>query len=409
MSEPGLLYLDCAGGVAGDMLLSALVEAGGSSAQVEAAVTSLGLDDVHLEWRQARPGGFAARQLCVHFDPKQHPHHRGLKDIEQLINRAKVSRAAANNALQVFKRLAQAEGEVHGAPADEVHFHEVGAVDAVVDILGCCVALDALAPEQIVCSPLPMGRGTVRCAHGVLPLPAPAVAAMLPGVPVYDAGVEGETVTPTGAALVTTLADRFEHMPAMTVKRIGLGAGTREWAERANLVRAFFGALETRDAVPGHGAVSTSLENIMVECTIDDMDPRLYPLLLDRLMVSGALDVHVTPVIMKKGRPGHLLSALTTPSCLDTVLTTLFRESSTIGCRSYPVTKHAMERRMVSVRTSWGTVPVKLVMLGGNELRRSPELDVCAELAARHGVPVQEVLAAAAAQPLAPEAEDQMP
>jgi uncharacterized protein (TIGR00299 family) protein len=393
-----VLYLDCAGGVAGDMLLSALVEAGSCQAAIDAIAPSLGFDDVRLEWRQARPGGFAARGLRVGFDPARHPHHRGLADVAALIDRSAAGERAREQALAVFRRLAEAEGSVHGAPADKVHFHEVGAVDAVVDILGCCVALEHLAVDTIVCSPLPMGHGTVRCAHGVLPLPAPAVAAMLPGVPVYDAGVQGETVTPTGAALVTTLADRFGPMPSMTVETVGLGAGTREWTSRPNLVRAFAG-IEL-----GPGADTTAPcedpaadQALMVECTIDDMDPRLYPPLIDRLLASGAVDATVSPVLMKKGRPGHLLAVLTPSARLEAVLQTLLRESTTIGCRTYPVHKHALERRMITVETPYGPIPVKVALLGTDELRRAPEMDDCIQAATRHGVPVQEVLAAAAA------------
>jgi hypothetical protein len=393
-----VLYLDCAGGVAGDMLLSALVEAGTCEAAVEAIPPSLGFDDVRLEWRRARPGGFAARGLRVGFDPDRHPHHRGLADVAALIERSAAGEAARERALAVFHRLAAAEGAVHGAPAEKVHFHEVGAVDAVVDILGCCVALEHLAVDTVVCSPLPMGRGTVRCAHGVLPLPAPAVAAMLPGVPVYDAGVEGETVTPTGAALVTTLADRFGPMPSMTVEAVGLGAGTREWTSRPNLVRAFTGAEAEPCDITGPADPGTPAdEALMIECTIDDMDPRLFPPLIERLLASGAVDASVSPVLMKKGRPGHLLAVLAPTARLDAVLQTLFRESTTIGCRTYPVRKHALERRMITVKTPYGPIPVKVALLGTDELRRAPEMDICIEAATQHGVPLQQVLAAAAA------------
>jgi len=237
------LFLDCAGGAAGDMLVGALVEAAGCADAVERLPVMLGFDDVGVEWRPAPRGGFAARRLTVRFDPGAHPEHRSLTDVETLIDCADLPQRAAELAMRVFRTLAEAEAAVHGSTPDEVHFHEVGAVDAVIDIVGACLAFDRLAPDEVVCSPLPMGTGTVECAHGTLPLPAPAVAAMLPGVPVHPAGIVGETVTPTGAALVTTLADRFGPMPAMTVDVVGVGAGTLERPGLPNLLRVFVGEL----------------------------------------------------------------------------------------------------------------------------------------------------------------------
>jgi uncharacterized protein (TIGR00299 family) protein len=238
-----VVYLDCAGGAAGDMVLCALVEAAGCASAVEALPRALNLPDVTIDWPAAPPGGFAARRLAVGFDAGRHPAHRTLADVEVLIDGAGLGESAASLARAVFRTLAEAEAEVHGATPETVHFHEVGAVDAVIDVVGACLALDRLAPDEVVCSPLPMGSGTVDCAHGTLPLPAPAVAALLPGVPVYPAGVEGETVTPTGAALVTTLAERFGPMPAMTVEAVGVGAGTLERPGLTNLLRAFVGSL----------------------------------------------------------------------------------------------------------------------------------------------------------------------
>jgi uncharacterized protein (TIGR00299 family) protein len=244
------LYLDCAGGAAGDMLLGALVEAAGCADTIDRLPARLGFDDVGVEWRPVPSGGFAARRLTVRFDPDAHPEHRGLRDVEALIDGAGLPPRAAALATKVFRTLAEAEAAVHGSTPDAVHFHEVGAVDAVIDIVGACLAFDRLAPDEVVCSPLPMGTGTVECAHGTLPLPAPAVAAMLPGVPVHPAGIEGETVTPTGAALVTILADRFGPMPAMTVEAVGVGAGTLERPGLPNLLRVFVGEL----AEPPDGA-----------------------------------------------------------------------------------------------------------------------------------------------------------
>jgi uncharacterized protein (TIGR00299 family) protein len=383
-----LLYLDCAGGAAGDMVLCALTEAADCAPLIEELPTRLGFPDVDLEWPTARPGGFAARRLRVHFEPAAHPQHRNLAEVTELLDRADVSPTATALAKQVFRRLAEAEGEVHGVPADQVHFHEVGAVDAVVDVLGACLALDRLNVDEVVCSELPMGHGTVTSAHGTLPLPAPAVAAMLPGVPVRPAGVEGETVTPTGAALVTTLADRFGAMPAMTVEAVGVGAGSSEFPGLPNVLRAFTGTATAAAEV-------SASEHVIVECNLDDLDPRVLPEVISRLLSSGALDAYVTPLVMKKGRPGHLLTALAPAAAMDGVIDVLLRETTSLGCRSHPVTKYHLQRRMETVQTPWGPVPVKVALAGEQVLRRVPEFDACVELAHAAGVPVRDVLAAA--------------
>jgi len=382
------LFLDCAGGAAGDMLLCALTEAVGDVSFVEDLPERLGFPDVTLQWPATRPGGFAARRLDVGFDPASHPHNRNLEDVEQILDRSGVSPKAVDMARKVFRRLAEAEGEVHGRAADEVHFHEVGAVDAIVDILGVCLALDRLEVDEVVCSELPMGRGTVKCEHGELPLPAPAVAAMLRGVPVRPVDVEGETVTPTGAALVTALSDRFGPMPAMTVETFGVGAGSREYPGLPNVVRAFVGT-----AVVPAGISQTG--NVIVECNIDDLDPRVLPVIINRLLESGALDAYVTPLVMKKGRPGHLITAISPAQAVETVVDVILRETTSLGCRTYPVTKYHLERRMETVATPWGPVPVKVALAGDTVLRRVPEFEACAELARSSGVPVRDVLAAA--------------
>jgi uncharacterized protein (TIGR00299 family) protein len=370
------------------MLLCALADACGDLAFVEELPERLGFPDLRLDWSATRPGGFAARRLDVFFDPSKHPRHRKLADVEKLLEGAGASASAVDMARRVFRRLAEAEGEVHGRPPDEVHFHEVGAVDAVVDVLGTCLALDRLEIDQVVCSELPMGRGTVSCEHGELPLPAPAVAVMLAGVPVRSVDVEGETVTPTGAALVTALSDRFGPMPAMTVEKVGVGAGSREYPGLPNVVRAFVG-----EATASAGIARTG--NTVVECNVDDLDPRVLPVVIDRLFDAGALDAYVTPLVMKKGRPGHLVTVIAPDHAVDSVVDLLLRETSSLGCRCYPVTKYHLERRMETVPTPWGPVPVKVALVGDVVLRRVPEFEACAELAHAAGVPVRDVLAAA--------------
>lgn len=383
-----VLYLDCAGGAAGDMVLCALTEAGDCAGLIEALPATLGFADLTIEWPEGRPGGFAARRLRVGFDHEAHPHHRNLADVEAIIDSAVLPETVGLMAKSVFQTLAEAEGEVHGMSAETVHFHEVGAVDAVVDVVGACLALDQLAVDEIVCSSLPMGSGTVDCAHGTMPLPAPAVAAMLPGVPVHPAGIEGETVTPTGAALVTTFAQNFGEMPAMTIDGVGIGGGTMERPGLPNVLRAFVGEIVD-------SAEIGETEHVVVECNVDDLDPRVLPVVIDRLLESGALDASVTPIVMKKGRPGHLLTALAPTAALDAVVSVLLRETTSLGCRSTPVTKHHLGRRMGTVSTPWGPVAVKFALADGRVLRQVPEFEDCAELARSTGVPVRDILAAA--------------
>ncbi len=383
-----VLYLDCAGGAAGDMVLCALTEAADCAPLIEELPEKLGFADLTIDWPAGRSGGFAARRLSVGFDPEAHPHHRTLADVEAIIDGAGLSAPVSLMAKTVFRTLAEAEGEVHGMSAETVHFHEVGAVDAMVDVVGACLALDQLAVDEIVCSSLPMGSGTIDCAHGTMPLPAPAVAAMLPGVPVRPAGVEGETVTPTGAALVTSFAHSFGAMPAMTVETVGIGAGTTERPGLPNVLRAFVGE------IAGPAEIGET-DHVVVECNVDDLDPRVLPVVLDRLLASGALDASITPIVMKKGRPGHLLTALAPTAALDGVVSVLLRETSSLGCRSTPVTKHHLGRRMGTVETPWGPVAVKFALADGKILRQVPEFEACAELARQTGVPVRDILAAA--------------
>jgi hypothetical protein len=356
-----VLFLDCAGGAAGDMVLCALAEACGDVSFIDELPSRLGFADITLEWPTTRPGGFAARRLNVHFDRPQHPRHRNLADVEKILDDSAVSEGAVDMARCVFRRLAEAEGEVHGQPANEVHFHEVGAVDAIIDILGACLALEKLQVDEVVCSE---------------------------GVPVRSVDVEGETVTPTGAALVTALANRFGTMPTMTVDSVGVGAGSKEYPGLPNVVRAFVGT----SSIPA-GVSETG--NYVVECNIDDLDPRVLPVVIDRLLQTGALDAYVTPLVMKKGRPGHLLTAVAPDQAIDNVVDVVLRETSSLGCRTYPVTKYHLQRRMETVATPWGTVPVKVALIGDEVLRRVPEFEACAELARTAGVPVRDILAAA--------------
>ncbi|MGA7981741.1 MAG: nickel pincer cofactor biosynthesis protein LarC [Chromatiaceae bacterium] len=382
------VYLDCVGGLAGDMLLAALIDAGGDVSRLHALPGRLGFPDVQVQVEKGRSGGFAARRVRVSFDSSAHPRRRGPGEVQALIDGAGLPETVRLPASAIFAELARAEAAVHGVAAEAVHFHEVGAVDALIDVVGTCELLASLGVERVVCSALPMGRGFIDCAHGRLPLPVPAVAAMLVGVPVREAAVDGETVTPTGLAIVRGLGASFGAMPAMRVNAMGVGAGTREYPGQANILRAFVGELADAPTI-------WSDDQLIVECTLDDLEPRLFPELLDRLMEAGALDVHAVPVLTKKGRPAQLVRALTRIETKEGVSAAFFTHSTTFGVRAYRVEKRILARRAERVRTPWGEVDVKVALDRGRSTRCRAEYESCAALARRVGVPVADVIAAA--------------
>jgi hypothetical protein len=400
---PRVAWVDAAGGVAGDMLLGACLDALARRAGRDPAATAraflaglarrLGLRGVRFAAAEVRRGGFRGLHLEVRIDPHAHPHERSPAQVAAILRRARLSPAVRAAALAVFARLAAAEAEAHGKPVARIHLHEVGAVDAIVDVVGTVAALEALGVGTLHGSVLPLGTGTVRAAHGELPLPAPAAALLLRGLPVRGVPVHGETVTPTGAALVATLGTSFGAMPAMTVETLGVGAGRHDRPGIANLTRLFVGrpAPDTSTAAVGGGGTG----ELLVEANIDDMAPELYDHALERLFEAGALDAFVTPILMKKGRPAHTLSVLVERAKLEPVLRALFRETTSIGCRLLAVEKRALDRRSVEVRTPWGTVPVKLSLLGDEVLGRRPEYDACRRLARAAGVPLRAVIEAA--------------
>ncbi|MBW2733563.1 MAG: nickel pincer cofactor biosynthesis protein LarC [Deltaproteobacteria bacterium] len=390
------IYLDCVGGLAGDMLLAALIDVGADASRLHALPARLGFDDVRIEIEAGRSGGFAARRVKVLFDAKAHLRHRGPREIAELIGQAGLDEEVARWALAIFEELARAEAAVHGADIQEVHFHEVGAVDALVDIVGVCELLASLDVERVICSTLPMGRGFVDCAHGRLPLPAPAVAAMLEGVPVRDAGIEGETVTPTGLAVVRGLGASFGPMPSLHVRAMGVGAGTRENPGELNILRVFVGDIAAKSTDSSRAADSSDVQ-LMVETTLDDLDPRLLPELLERIMEAGALDVHVAPVITKKGRAAQLVRALTRVETKEAVVSAFYRHSTTLGLRLFEVEKRSLARRSEKVQTCFGEAEVKVALEGGEPLRCRAEYEVCVGLARQAGVSVMEVIAAAEA------------
>jgi pyridinium-3,5-bisthiocarboxylic acid mononucleotide nickel chelatase len=381
-----LLFLDAFSGIAGDMTIAALVDLGVPLLVVERAVSCLPLEGFHLHRHHAHLSGVVATRFDVHVDAPQP--ERTYREIDDTIAASTLPAPVKDLARRIFRKLGEAESSVHRMPLDEVHFHEVGAVDAIVDIVGAAACFVYLGAE-VVASPLPMGRGFVKARHGILPLPAPATVSCLAGVPTYGVELDVELVTPTGAAIVSTVAQRFERWPEMAPERVGWGAGTRVLPDRPNMLRAVLGSAAQ------HVAAATS--HVVLEANIDDMTGELAGHAIEALIAAGALDAWATPITMKKGRPGLLLSAITTASSEGNVAATMMRETTTIGVRHASVTRTERPRRMITVETPYGPIPVKISEGPYGPATSKPEFDACARAAAEHGVPVRAVIAAAIA------------
>ncbi|MBM4439735.1 MAG: nickel pincer cofactor biosynthesis protein LarC [Candidatus Rokubacteria bacterium] len=380
-----VLYFDCPAGASGDMILGALVDAGLSVDALRAELASLPLGGWRLESRPVMRGAFRATKVDVHVDEHRHahPHHRGLADVLAILRAGTLAPAALADAERVFTRLADAEARAHGSTREAVHFHDVGAVDAIVDVAGACVGLALLGIERVHASALPVGGGFVDGPHGRIPVPAPGTAELLRGWPVVDTGVRAELVTPTGAAIVTTLATPGP-MPAMTIGTLGYGAGTRDPAETANVLRCLVG-----DAA----GEADDLETIVqAETTIDDMSPQLYEPLMERLLAAGALDVFLTPVIMKRSRPAVVVTVLCAPAAIDVMADALFQETSTIGVRWSEWRRKRLPREMVTLTTTYGPVPFKVSRLDGRVVTVTPEFADVVRIAREKGRPVRDVL-----------------
>ena len=380
-----LCYLDCFSGISGDMLLGALVDCGLDPAALEAELKKLKLAGWSLEVARVRRGELTATKLD--FKIRETHHHRTWKTIRELIRGSELAPPVRERAEAIFARLAEAEARVHNVAPEEVHFHEVGAMDSILDIVGASVAVEQLGIERIAVSPLNLGGGTVKTAHGELPVPAPATAALLQGAPVYSSGAEGELVTPTGAAVVATLAKEFGPLPAMTVAAVGYGAGSNDPKGRANVLRVFLGA----SAEEGRAESSVTV----LEANLDDMSPEVGGFVLEQALAAGALDVFYTPVQMKKNRPGLLLTVLCPVERAEALMQLLFEQTTTLGVRSYRAERRVLERAMETVETRLGPVRMKLARMNGRLLNVAPEYEDCQRLAREKGVPLKEVLAEA--------------
>jgi len=390
-----IAYLDCAGGLAGDMLIAALLDAGASETALREVPRSIGLAGVELHLSRVQRHGVGALHLEVALPtPDLHDHdhpHRSWRSIRRRLSDAELPDRVRERALAVFERLAEAEGRVHGVAPDDIHFHELGSEDTLVDVVGAIALLDDLGVSTLVCSPLPIGGGVVRTAHGVLPLPAPATAALLVGAPIFGVDLQAELVTPTGAAIASTLADRWGALPAMSLRAIGYGAGTADFRDRANLVRVLIGDASGAPGAQPRGQV------VVLETNLDDLIPELVPDAVERCFAAGALDVWTAPVTMKKGRPGVVLSALARPDAEPAVARALLEHTSALGVRIVPMRRYELEREERTVEIDGHAVRIKLARLDGRVVNVAPEHDDCAALAREIGAPVKFVWSAALA------------
>jgi uncharacterized protein (TIGR00299 family) protein len=405
------LYLDCFAGASGDMLVGAMLDSGLDFELLRSALLKLGVEGYELSLGRVDRSGISAAKFDVHLTSEPHSHehhhnhehshgehshghrrqshHRSLSEIKGIISSSNLSELVKQRAQAIFQRIGEAEAKIHNVPIETVHFHEVGAIDSIVDIVGACVAFDALKIERIISSPLHVGSGTFQCAHGTYPVPGPATAELLKGVPIYSKDVEGELVTPTGAAIISTLAEGYGPMPMMKIENIGYGAGTRDYPKFPNALRAIIGELE-EDADRTPGAVT------IIEANIDDMNAQVFGYLMEKALSAGALDIFYTPVQMKKNRPGVLLTLLCNPPDRERMCDLIFRETTTLGVRYRNEQREILTREFVTVETEYGPIRVKVSRArDGRVMNASPEFEDCRVAAEKSGVGLRDAQTAA--------------
>ena len=360
------LYFDCFAGASGDMILGAMVAAGVDPRALTEQLALLGVQGFEVDFATVDRSGISATHARVHT---KHEHaHRHLSDILKIIYDSRLSDAVKDRAGKIFSRLAEAEARVHNEPVEHVHFHEVGALDAIVDVVGAAICFELLGIERFVCSPLHLGSGTVEMDHGRFPVPPPAVVELLKGAPVYSTDIKGELVTPTGAAIITTICSEFGPLPKLKLESTGYGAGTREYKGFPNALRVLIGD-------DGQDTASETLW--IIETNVDDMSPQIFGHVMDRALELGGLDCYFTPIQMKKNRPGVLLSVLCRNGDRETLSQMLFSETTTLGLRSYSVERRALQRESVRVETPYGPIDVKVAKLNGRIVNQMPEYEQC--------------------------------
>ncbi|HVG35522.1 MAG TPA: nickel pincer cofactor biosynthesis protein LarC [Pyrinomonadaceae bacterium] len=387
------LYFDCFAGASGDMILGALVGVGVDPAQLTEQLARLGVDGYEIDFEQANRSGISATR--AHVRTREEHSHRHLGDILNIIYDARLSEAVKDRAARIFSRLAEAEARVHNLPVERIHFHEVGALDAIIDVIGACIGFELLGVERFVSSPLHVGSGMVEMAHGRFPVPPPAVAELLKNAPVYSTDIKGELLTPTGAAIISTLVENYGPLPAMTVTNTGYGAGTREYENFPNVLRLMIGETEAVGRRTDERLLTTDERLLMIETNIDDMSPQVFGYLMERALALGALDCYFTPAQMKKNRPGVLVQILCRPENRDAVCELLFTETTTLGMRSYEVLRRSLAREIVRVETPYGPIDVKVASIDGSKVKAMPEYEQCRAAAESAGVALHMVEAAA--------------
>lgn len=380
-----IAYFDCPSGISGDMTLGALVDAGVSLVALQSGLDSLGIAGLRLTAEEVNRKGYRACKVSVMHEPERH--HRHLHHITAMIDKSLLSTAQKDLAKRIFQRIGEAEAKVHGIPIRQVHFHEVGAVDSIADVVASAIGLDLLGVERIVSSPIPTGTGFIEIAHGRTSVPAPATAEILRGIPLAPSSVEGELTTPTGAAILATISDAFGPLPAMTIEKIGYGAGSNDWKTQANIVRLMIGTSSEKKLL--------SDEVWVLETNIDDAPGELMGYVTGLLLDAGALDVYNTAVQMKKNRPGVVVTVLCEAEKLSKLENILFKELGTIGVRRWQCARHKLDRRQHVVTTEWGEVEGKLASLPEGGVIFSPEFEACKRIAQEKGVPLREVHEAA--------------
>ncbi len=374
-------YLDAFSGLSGDMIVGAILDCGADFAEFERAMTTVAIKGYRLSTRRKVSSGISALKFDVEVTEPQPERHFG--EIRAMIVSSKLAETVKKPAIAIFEVLAEAEAKIHNTTPDHVHFHEVGAVDSIIDIIGTAWGLEQLGVGEVIVSPLPMGHGFTRSQHGVIPVPAPATAQLLTGFAVKVGDGAAEMVTPTGAAVVRALARSAEIPFNFEVEKIGYGAGTRDLEDRPNVLRLMLGRTRT--------TLDTD-EMLEISANIDDMNPQIYDHVMDRLFAAGARDVTLTPTIMKKGRPAITLSVIAEPTNRDALAEIIFAETSTIGLRFHPVARLKVHREIQEVETRWGKIRVKISGGSGQPLTISPEYDDCRRIAAQHGVPLRVVI-----------------
>ena len=375
-----IAYFDCFSGASGDMILGSLIDAGLSPKRLREQLKKLRIPTVHLRVKKVLKGGISATQVMVEGKGEKRS-HRNLKEILRIVERSGVEAEVKEKSKEIFKRIALVEAKIHQTPMEEVHFHELGGLDSIVDIVGSVWGIRQLGIEKIYVSKVNVGSGFVKCEHGILPVPAPATLFLMEGKPIYSSGVERELLTPTGAAILTTLSSEFGSMPLMNVDRVGCGAG-RDNLSHPNLLRVIIG---TSESISGKEKV------VVIETNIDDMNPQFYDYVMERLLAMEVLEVFITPILMKKNRPGHLITIICSSEKLPSVTKFLLRETTTLGLRWHQEERAKTDREILTQETKYGKIRFKLAKWEGKVVNLSPEYEDCKRLALAKRVPLKEV------------------